>query len=140
MWHLPHCQIYLVVLVLVVAFSVLIPSYGTNVSILGNIRPHVVNIGALFAFNSMIGRVAKTAIELAVKDVNSDETLLSGTKLVLTMVDSNCNVFSGTAQGSQSNLRLFTKESFSVSVGVALDPKGYGYFNLYKLCKIIMGW
>lgn len=106
MWRVPHCQIYLVVLVLVVAFS-LIPSYGTNSSILGDTRPNVVNVGALLAFNSTIGRVAKTAIELAVKDVNSDETLLNGTKLLLTMVDSTCNVFLGTAQGSQSKLCFF---------------------------------
>jgi ionotropic glutamate receptor len=48
-----------------------------------------VNVGALFAFNSAIGRVAKTAIELAVNDVNNNENLLNGTKLVLTMVDSS---------------------------------------------------
>lgn len=57
-----------------------------------------------FTFNSIIGRVAKPALELAVKDVNSNETLLNGTKLKLTMVDSNCNVFVGTAEGLQTKL------------------------------------
>lgn len=76
-----------------------------------------------FTFNSIIGRVAKPALELAVKDVNSNETLLNGTKLKLTMVDSNCNVFVGTAEGLQTNvfLRLtfplfvFTKKDFDNS-------------------------
>lgn len=91
---------YLVVLV--VAFSLFIPSYCTNadgnVSNVGSTRPAFVNVGALLVFGSTIGRVAKTAIELAVKDVNSNANLLNGTKLVLTMVDSNCNAFTGTAE------------------------------------------
>lgn len=108
MCRLPHCQDYLVILVVI--FSVLIPSNCTNtdgnISTAGNTRPSVVNVAALFAFNSVIGRVAKPALELAVKDVNSNETLLNGTKLKLTMVDSNCNVFVGTAEA----LELMKKE------------------------------
>ena len=92
MRRLVHSHDYYLV-VLVVAFSVLIPSYCTNT------RPPVVNVGALFAYNSVIGRVAKTALELAVEDVNSNQTLLNGTKLVLTPVDSRCNVFVGTGEG-----------------------------------------
>lgn len=106
MCRLLHCQDYLVVLV--VAFSVFIPSHWTNadgnVSYVGNTRPLVVNVGALIAFNSTIGRVAKTAIELAVNDVNNNENLLNGTKLELIMVDSNCNAFVGTVEGPQTKL------------------------------------
>ncbi|KAK4852853.1 hypothetical protein QYF36_000115 [Acer negundo] len=58
-------------------------------------RPGVVNIGAIFTFNSSIGRVSKIAIEEAVKDVNSNSTILHGTKLNLTMVNSNCSGFVG---------------------------------------------
>ncbi|GLJ56035.1 hypothetical protein SUGI_1203140 [Cryptomeria japonica] len=65
----------------------------------GNSRPLVANVGALFAFDSTIGRVAKAAMELAVKDVNNNHSLLSGTKLELSMVDSNCSAFIGTAAG-----------------------------------------
>ncbi|KAK3232024.1 hypothetical protein Dsin_003905 [Dipteronia sinensis] len=65
--------------------------YGKNVSS----RPDVVNIGAIFTFNSSIGKVSKIAIEEAVKDVNSNSSILHGTKLNLTMVDSNCSGFVG---------------------------------------------
>ncbi|GMP49328.1 hypothetical protein CsSME_00016350 [Camellia sinensis var. sinensis] len=41
-------------------------------------KPNVVNIGALYTFNSVIGRSAKPAIEAAVDDVNSDSTVLVG--------------------------------------------------------------
>ncbi|KAF6154340.1 hypothetical protein GIB67_026796 [Kingdonia uniflora] len=54
-------------------------------------RPAVVNIGAIFTFNSTIGRVAKIAMETAVDDVNSNFNVLGGTKLVLKMQDSKCN-------------------------------------------------
>ncbi|XP_059440447.1 glutamate receptor 3.6-like [Corylus avellana] len=50
-------------------------------------RPDVVNIGAILAFNSSIGKVAKVAIEAAVDDVNSDPGVLIGTKLKITMQD-----------------------------------------------------
>ena len=50
-------------------------------------RPNLVNIGAILAFNSSIGKVAKVAIEAAVDDVNSDPEVLNGTKLNITMQD-----------------------------------------------------
>ncbi|KAJ9165839.1 hypothetical protein P3X46_020665 [Hevea brasiliensis] len=58
-------------------------------------RPAVVNIGALFSFDSTIGRVAKIAIEEAVKDVNANSSILHGSKLVVTMQSSNCSGFTG---------------------------------------------
>ncbi|GLJ46345.1 hypothetical protein SUGI_0976910 [Cryptomeria japonica] len=60
-------------------------------------RPATVNVGALVAYHTTIGRVAKKAIELAVEDVNNDKTVLNGTKLVLTMMDTNCTAFIGTS-------------------------------------------
>lgn len=98
MWRLLDSQDYLIVLV--VAISISLPCFCTNVSIVEKTRPHVVNVGAIFAYNSTIGKVAKTAIELAVKDVNNNQALLNGTKLVLTRVDSRCNVFVGTGEGT----------------------------------------
>ncbi|CAH1429986.1 unnamed protein product [Lactuca virosa] len=56
-------------------------------------RPYVVNIGSILTFDSMIGKVAKTALEAAVEDVNSDPTVLNGTKLKLTIHDSNFSGF-----------------------------------------------
>ncbi|KAL9269001.1 Glutamate receptor 3.3-like protein [Drosera capensis] len=64
-------------------------------------RPTEVNVGALFTFESTIGRVAKVAIQEAVKDVNDDPTILSHTKLNVIMRSSNCNGFIGTVQALQ---------------------------------------
>ena len=50
-------------------------------------RPDVVNIGALVAYDSTIGKVAKKAIELALEDVNRDSIVLNGTRLALSMMD-----------------------------------------------------
>ncbi|XP_021907284.1 glutamate receptor 3.7-like [Carica papaya] len=56
-------------------------------------RPHVVKIGAIFAFDSVIGKAAKPAIEAAVSDVNADPRILNGTELKLIIRDNNCSVF-----------------------------------------------
>lgn len=65
-------------------------------------RPALVNVGAIFTFDSTIGRVAKIAIDEAVKDVNSDSSILHGTKLVINSQDSNCSGFSGMVEGTSS--------------------------------------
>ncbi|XP_071721800.1 glutamate receptor 3.7-like [Rutidosis leptorrhynchoides] len=73
--------------------------FAFSLSLLGGVvlckTPSIVNIGAIFTFDSVIGRVAKAAIELAISDVNKDSTILHGTKLRLMMEDSNCSVFLG---------------------------------------------
>ncbi|KAK7283466.1 hypothetical protein RIF29_13005 [Crotalaria pallida] len=61
-------------------------------------RPAIVNIGAIFTFDSTIGKVAKIAMEEAVKDVNADTSILHGSKLVLKSQNSNCNGFLGMVQ------------------------------------------
>uniref|UniRef100_A0A5B7BUJ8 Glutamate receptor n=1 Tax=Davidia involucrata TaxID=16924 RepID=A0A5B7BUJ8_DAVIN len=61
-------------------------------------RTEVVNIGAVFTYNSVIGRVAKVAIEAAVADVNADPGILRGTQLKLIMEDVDCNVFMGSVK------------------------------------------
>jgi len=74
--------------------------------------PATVNVGALLAYNTTMGRVAKQAIEMALEDVNNSPSLLNGTQLVLTMMDSNCSAFLGTAAGTvlspSIGLMLFT--------------------------------
>ncbi|KAF5458353.1 hypothetical protein F2P56_022386 [Juglans regia] len=57
--------------------------------------PAVVNIGAIFTYNSVIGRAAKIAMEAAVSDVNADPTILNGTELKLLTDDAKCSVFLG---------------------------------------------
>jgi len=63
-------------------------------------RPSVVNIGAIFNIDSVLGKVAKITLEEAVKDVNADKNILHGTKLVLTMQNSNYSGFLGMVQGN----------------------------------------
>lgn len=64
-------------------------------------RLESVNIGAVFTFDSVIGRVAKASMEMAVSDVNSDPTVLNGTKLNLIMKDGMCNAFLGSTGAFQ---------------------------------------
>ncbi|CAJ1973124.1 unnamed protein product [Sphenostylis stenocarpa] len=88
--------VYWVVWCLGVSSSVLSPFVGAaNVS---SSRPAVVNIGAIFNIDSVLGKVAKITLEEAVKDVNADTNILHGTKLVLTMQNSNYSGFIGMVQ------------------------------------------
>jgi hypothetical protein len=61
--------------------------------------PSVVPIGALVSYETLIGRVARKAIQMAVEDINRDKHLLKGSKLELQMVDTYCNAFQGAAGG-----------------------------------------
>jgi len=70
-------------------------------------RPSVVNIGAIFTFDSSIGKVAKLAMEQAVKDVNSNSSILNSTQLVLHMQTSNCSGFDGMIQGNANPIPNF---------------------------------
>ncbi|KAF8410638.1 hypothetical protein HHK36_003170 [Tetracentron sinense] len=90
-------KVVLVVLFLVLYFGVFSNGVSRNVSS----RPAVVNIGALFTFDSTIGRVAKIAMEAAVEDVNSNSSVLGGTKLYIKMQDSNCSGFIGIVEALQ---------------------------------------
>lgn len=62
-------------------------------------KPSVVNIGALFTLDSVIGRSAKPAILAAIDDVNSDSSVLPETKLNIILRDTNCSGFLGTVEG-----------------------------------------
>jgi ionotropic glutamate receptor len=63
-------------------------------------RPANVSIGALFTFDSVIGRSARAAIDLAVADVNRDAAVLNGTRLSVVEQDTKCSGFVGTIQGT----------------------------------------
>ncbi|CAI9758070.1 unnamed protein product [Fraxinus pennsylvanica] len=58
-------------------------------------RPDVVSIGSVLSVDSIIGKVAKVAIEAAVEDVNANPDVLGGTKLKLSLHDSNFSGFLG---------------------------------------------
>ncbi|KAF3440257.1 hypothetical protein FNV43_RR18541 [Rhamnella rubrinervis] len=77
-------------LMLLVVFSSSVSSNGINTT-----RPDVVNIGAILSFNSLIGKVAKVAINAAVEDVNSNSGILNGTKLKVAMQDTKDSDFLG---------------------------------------------
>ncbi|KAK3031873.1 hypothetical protein RJ639_035643 [Escallonia herrerae] len=64
-------------------------------------RPSVINVGALFTVNSVIGRSAKPALAAAVDEVNSNTKVLPGIKLNLILHDTNCSGFLGTVEALQ---------------------------------------
>lgn len=63
-------------------------------------RPVVVNVGAIFTFDSTIGRVAKLAIEEAVKDINANSSVLKGSRFNVIFRNSNCSGFLGLVEGT----------------------------------------
>ncbi|KAF5787265.1 putative periplasmic binding protein-like I [Helianthus annuus] len=63
--------------------------------------PSVVNVGALFTVNSVIGRSVKPAVAAAVDDVNNSPTVLRGVALNLIQHDTNCSGFLGTIEALQ---------------------------------------
>lgn len=71
-------------------------------------RPRVVNIGSMFTINSVIGQSTMPAIYAAVDEVNADPNVLKGTKLNLTVKDTNCSGFVGTVDGMVLNLKSFS--------------------------------
>ena len=98
----------------------------TNIST----RPSVVKVGAILAYKSTIGKVAKVAIEAAIEDVNSDPTVLAGTKIQLTMHDSHYNGFLGIVESKSFvyNPCLFVHLSYSLKVGFLESPIDWGFF------------
>ncbi|XP_021275361.1 glutamate receptor 3.2 isoform X1 [Herrania umbratica] len=58
-------------------------------------KPDVVNVGAIFSFNSINGKVAKVAMKAAENDINSDPSVLAGRKLTISLHDSNYSSFLG---------------------------------------------
>ncbi|KAK1326696.1 Glutamate receptor 3.4 [Acorus calamus] len=81
-----------------------------DIAIAGRGRPTVVNIGALFTYDSTIGRSTKAAILAAVDDVNADPTVLPGTRLNVITQDSNCSGFLGTVEA----LQLISKDVVAI--------------------------
>jgi len=92
------------------------------------IRPSIVNIGALFHANSTIGKVAKIAVQEAVNDVNSNSTILNGTKLNLILGDSVCSGFLGFIQGTSTSQKSFVFEPNGFP-----QSKCVWIFNLFSL-------
>lgn len=91
------------VLSMLVMVVVPISVKGRNVNTtVSSRRPSVVNVGALFTVNSVIGRSVKPAVLAAIDDVNSSPTVLKGTKLNLILHDTNCSGFLGTIEGTFS--------------------------------------
>nr|KJB50476.1 hypothetical protein B456_008G173300 [Gossypium raimondii] len=80
-------------------------------------KPKVINIGALFTLNSVLGEAANRAIQAAVDDVNSDPTILNGVQLKLLISDTNCSGFIGTMEA----LQLMESD-----VVVAIGPQSSG--------------
>ena len=84
-------SLYFYVTIMLMSFSTTVSSENTTTKQL--------HIGALVSYGTFIGSVAKQAIEMAVDDINRNQSFLQGSKLVLHMVDSNCSAFQGAASG-----------------------------------------
>lgn len=84
---------------LVLLLSIFILCFGA-VDSGGNSRPKVVNIGAIFTFPTISARVSKIAIKAAEQDVNSDDSILGGTKLSVNFFNSNYSSFLGIIGGT----------------------------------------
>ncbi|XP_024514977.1 glutamate receptor 3.1 isoform X2 [Selaginella moellendorffii] len=78
-------------------FFLLFHVFCVFVVVLAASPPENVTIGALLALRTRIGRAARVAIQLAVKEINEDQTLLNGTRLLVQISDDNCNAVQGAA-------------------------------------------
>ncbi|XP_017638069.1 glutamate receptor 3.2-like isoform X4 [Gossypium arboreum] len=59
------------------------------------LNPGIMNVGAIFSFNTINGKVAKVAMKAAEDDINSDPSVLGGRKLSIQLHDSNFSSFLG---------------------------------------------
>ncbi|KAL4572625.1 hypothetical protein LXL04_019405 [Taraxacum kok-saghyz] len=112
-------QVWGLLVVLLFLNGCLIKISGSNQSRKASIpsRPNVVKIGSILTFNSIVGKVGKIALEAAVEDVNSDPAVLNGTKLELTIHDSNSSGFVSILEA----LQLMESESVAL-IGVGENP------------------
>ncbi|GLJ41436.1 hypothetical protein SUGI_0857660 [Cryptomeria japonica] len=62
---------------------------------LGEVKAPSINIGAIIALNTTNGKIAETAIELAVEDVNRNTRILNGTFLNIHIRDSKQDALTG---------------------------------------------
>ncbi|GLT29238.1 hypothetical protein SLA2020_041170 [Shorea laevis] len=79
---------------LVVLLSTLILLYTGKFSE-GASEPEILNVGAIFTFSTINGKVSEIAMKAAEADINSDPSILGGRKLSITMHDSNFSGFLG---------------------------------------------
>uniref|UniRef100_A0A6N2MBY7 Glutamate receptor n=1 Tax=Salix viminalis TaxID=40686 RepID=A0A6N2MBY7_SALVM len=86
-------------------------------------RPAVVNLGAIFTFDSVIGKAAKPAMEAAVSDINNDTRILNGTKLNLLMDDVNCSVFLGSV-GEEEVVAIIGPQSSGIAHMISAIANG----------------
>lgn len=83
---------------LVVLLSTLILLYTGKFSE-GASEPEILNVGAIFTFSTINGKVSEIAMKAAEADINSDPSILGGRKLSITMHDSNFSGFLGIIGG-----------------------------------------
>ncbi|GLJ24212.1 hypothetical protein SUGI_0461620 [Cryptomeria japonica] len=69
-----------------------------------------VHVGAIVDFDSLVGRVAKTAIELAVEDVNNDPQLLNAMRLLLHVRDAQGD----SLRGASAAVDLLREEAVAI--------------------------
>lgn len=89
-------------LLLLLFHAVPLQGQSTNVSP----RPQVVNIGSVFTFKSLIGKVIKVAMQAAVDDVNANPTVLNNTRLNIIMHDTKFNGFMSIMERKSTHMKV----------------------------------
>lgn len=84
--------------VLILIITLLLCSSGKFCNAVNNDKR--VNVGVLLDYDSWVGKVAKTAMEIAADDVNTDTQLLNGSQLVLHFRDSGGDAVVGASAGN----------------------------------------
>jgi ionotropic glutamate receptor len=102
----------------------------------GALRPDVVQVGAIFTFSTINGKVAKIAMKAAEDDVNSDPSILGGSKLLIRMHDSNFSGFLGII-GGKLFYYLFCKYSLPVLILAVSLLFNLFYFFLFWVVYLV---
>ncbi|GLJ41420.1 hypothetical protein SUGI_0857360, partial [Cryptomeria japonica] len=94
-------------------FSVLQVAMGALLfcaAALGEVKAPSINIGCIIALDTTNGKIAETAIELAVEDVNRNTSILNGALLKIDIRDSKQDALTG----ASAALELIRKECVSI--------------------------
>ena len=92
-------------LAIVIIISVLFCNTGSFCTAAHN--DLMVHIGVILNYKTWIGKVAKTAIEMAADDINRDTQLLNGSQLVVEFRDSQGDAVKGASAGNLHFLCIF---------------------------------
>nr|POF07800.1 glutamate receptor 3.2 [Quercus suber] len=101
----------------------------------GALRPDIVQVGAVFTFNTINGKVARIAMKAAEDDVNSDPSILGGSRLSILIHDSNFNEFLGIIGA----LKFLETDTVAI-IGPQTADRSFGFDEAQKLGMMESGY